>query len=107
PLALFLVVAAHLWAWVLPWVVFPLALHAGAPALAVGSAVGVGAGLSARALLAARFGHPWWSVPLHPVAILGLVGIAVRSLAWSRAGRISWAGRRYPARSARISVEQS
>ncbi len=106
PLALLLVVAAHLWAWVLPWVLLPVGVLRGAPAVVAGAALGIAAGLSARALLAERFGHPWWSVPLHPVAILGFVGIAARSMAWSRSGRIAWAGRSYPARAARIAAEQ-
>jgi glycosyltransferase involved in cell wall biosynthesis len=52
--------------------------------------------LAARAVLAARFRHPWWSIPLHPAAQLMLLALGVSSwwaCVWGRG--VTWKGRSY------------
>ena len=97
PLALAGVVGLLLGTWVVPWLALPVALLAGAPDAAA-AAIGAALGLFTRALLAARYGHSVGSVLAHPLAVLGLVGIALNSWRWSQSGRIEWAGRTYAAR---------
>jgi len=105
PLGLAFVVGLLFWSFVAPY----LALAAGAALaladaaaatgpLVLGGALGVAANLVVRAVLALRHAHRPLSVLLHPVAVLGLIGIALNSFRWSRAGQISWAGRTYAAR---------
>jgi cellulose synthase/poly-beta-1,6-N-acetylglucosamine synthase-like glycosyltransferase len=93
PAALATVVALHLTCFVLPWVALPFA-----PGPA---AVGIGMNLLQRALLARRFGHPWWIVPTHPLGVLALCALAVNSWRWSMRGAIRWRGRVYHARTER------
>jgi glycosyltransferase involved in cell wall biosynthesis len=101
PLALAAVVSLLLGTWVLPWLVLPVALLAGAGTAAAAAGVGAGLGLLTRAMLAARYRHSPGSVLAHPVAVLGLVGIALNSWRWSRLGQIEWAGRTYAAKGQR------
>lgn len=52
--------------------------------------------LVARAALAWRFGHPWWSVALHPLGQTVLVALGLASWMRCRTGRgVVWKGRRY------------
>lgn len=87
--------ALHAACFLLPWVALPFA--------PVPAAVGVCANLVQRALLAARFGHAAWTVPLHPVGIVALGALAVNSWRWSAQGAIRWRGRVYAARAGRTS----
>jgi len=59
--------------------------------LAVGSLV-------PRTLIALRFRHPLWSVPLHPIAVAFMVVLGMRSW-WqsSLGGGVNWKGRTYTA----------
>ena len=86
----------------MPWVGLVAGALRGDPTLVAAGAVGALAGLATRLLLAVRFAHPLWSAFLHPIAVLGLVGIGLRSWAWSRSDAIEWAGRRYAARTRRL-----
>lgn len=97
--ALFVVISLHLLFFVLPY----LGLLASplAPALLLPSLVGVALNLGLRLGMAARWGHPIWSALAHPVGVVGLLRIAVRSALWSRAGRIEWRGRTYAGRAGR------
>lgn len=88
------VVALYLAAFVAPYAVLAIGVVA-MPAWVLPGAAAVIANLVLRTVLAARHGHRWWSVLLHPVAVLALVGIAVNSWRWTRAGRIAWRGRVY------------
>ncbi len=97
--ALVFVIALHLLFFVLPYVA--LILSPLWPAWAVPAAVGVGLNIALRLGMALRWGHPLWSVLAHPVGIIGLLRIAVRSAIWSRQGRIEWRGRTYAARADR------
>lgn len=55
--------------------------------------------LATRAVLATRFRHPWWSVPLHPIAELMLLALGVSSWwACARGRGVAWKGRRYRTR---------
>lgn len=101
PAALAFVLALYTLAFLLPWVALPLALATGAPVWAAAAAVGVGLNLFTRLLLAWRHGHRLGSVALHPLAVLGFLGIAVNSMRWSQRGAIEWAGRTYAARGKR------
>lgn len=57
------------------------------------------AGLAGRALQAARFGYPFGSVLLHPIAECGLIAVALASWIKCRAGAgIEWKGRIYRGR---------
>jgi glycosyltransferase involved in cell wall biosynthesis len=52
--------------------------------------------LAARAALALRFGHPLWSVALHPLGEIIVVALGVSSWLRCRTGRgVVWKGRRY------------
>ncbi len=97
---LLVALAAYTGAFVLPWgllLAAPLV-----PELALPGAVGVGANLLQRLLLAVRFRQPLWSTLLHPVAVLLMLALALDSWGRSRAGNIAWKGRRYAARDARV-----
>lgn len=99
PAALLLVVALHLGVFVAPYAALAAGLLA-APIVLAPAAAGVAANVALRALLAVRFRQPWESVVLHPLAVLGLVAIALNSYRWSRSGSIRWRGRSYSARGA-------
>ena len=66
------------------------------------SAIGVAANVLIRIALALRLRQPLEGVVLHPLAVVGLMGIAVNSFRWSRRGDIRWRGRRYASREARL-----
>ncbi len=94
------VVALYLVTMVLPFLALPLSMLVD-PAWAAPAAVGVGLNLLTRAMLAVRYGHTALSVLLHPLAVLGLIAIAINSARWSRMGAIQWRGRTYAARGQR------
>lgn len=49
-----------------------------------------------RALLAARFGHPWWSILLHPLSEVILITLGISSWWRCRSGKgVAWKGRVY------------
>lgn len=101
PLAMMLVMALHLLFFVVPYVVLPLALLTGHHSLAVASAIGVGANVCLRVIMALRYRHSALSVLLHPVAVLMMMGVLLTSYRWSRRGDIRWRGRSYAARAQR------
>jgi hypothetical protein len=77
-----LLAGAHLW----PWALLP-----SPPALA---AVALSLGL--RAAVTARVREPWWTVPLHPAAVLVALAIQWTALARAAFGRPArWRGRDY------------
>ncbi|HZF40476.1 MAG TPA: hypothetical protein VE715_16755, partial [Blastocatellia bacterium] len=52
--------------------------------------------LAIRAALVLRFGHPWLSVLLHPLAEVILLAIGLSSWRRCKNGRgVDWKGRRY------------
>src|SRR5215510_2448533 len=56
----------------------------------------VACALATRALLVLRFGHPWLSVLLHPLAESILLSIGLSSWLRCKSGRgVDWKGRRY------------
>lgn len=91
-LALAAVSALYVACFVLPYVGLLI------PGVRVFAAVGVGLNVLLRMVLAARFGHTPLAVVLHPLAVLGMLAIGVRSSLWSRRGAITWRGRVYAAR---------
>ena len=101
PLAMILVMALHLIFFVVPYLVLPVALLAGDHRLAVASAIGVGANIFLRIIMALRYRHSPLSVLLHPVAVLLMMGVLLTSYRWSRRGDIRWRGRSYAARAQR------
>ena len=68
---------------------------------AAAAAIGVGANVILRLIMAARYGHRPGSVLLHPVAVILMMGVLLDSFRWSRRGDIRWRGRSYPARAER------
>lgn len=74
----------------------------GAGSILAPSLAGVAANLAIRAALALRLRQPVEGILLHPLAVLGLMAIAVNSFLWSRRGDIRWRGRRYASREARL-----
>lgn len=85
--------ALHLFVFLLPFALAPLALR---QSWAWPLAAAVGCVLAARAALASRFAHPWWSVALHPLGEAVLVALGVASWLGCRSGRgVEWKGRRY------------
>ena len=88
-------VALHVLVFLLPFALAPLALRWAWAWPFVGAALCV---LAARAALAARFGHPWWSAALHPLGEALLVALGLASWLGCRSGRgVEWKGRRYRA----------
>jgi hypothetical protein len=72
------------------WVLPALAALRGSRAGLVGWA----AGAAGRAVVAARTGGRWWPDALaHPVSVLVLDGLVVRSIAGHRRGTLTWRGR--------------
>jgi len=104
PLALIVVLMLHLMIFVAPFLVLPIAALSGAWGLAVAAAVGVGANLALRLIMALRYGHSPLSVLLHPVAVLLMMGVLLDSFRCSRRGDIRWRGRSYAARAERERV---
>ena len=100
-LALVIVLGLHLLLFVAPYVALPVAALLGAWGLAAAAAVGVGANLALRVIMAVRYGHSPLSVLLHPAAVLAMMGVLLDSFRCSRRGDIRWRGRSYPARSQR------
>jgi hypothetical protein len=98
PAALAIMVVSNGAFFVLPFVLGPLLLVTGglSPTSAVWSgSLAVAVGL--RAILAARFGAPWWTVPATPVAVLLMIGIQINSYVNVRTGRsVVWRARTYP-----------
>jgi chlorobactene glucosyltransferase len=101
PLALIVVLALHLLIFVAPYLALPVALLLGASGLAAAAVVGVVANVSLRLIMARRYGHSLFSVLLHPLAVLLMMGVLLDSFRWSRRGDIRWRGRSYPARADR------
>jgi chlorobactene glucosyltransferase len=101
PLALVVVLGLHLLLFVAPYVALPVTALLGAWGLAAAAAVGVGANLALRVIMALRYGHSPLSVLLHPLAVLAMMGVLLDSFRCSRRGDIRWRGRSYPARSQR------
>lgn len=88
---------------VAPYVALAVALAgAGGGGLVPAALLGVAANVALRVSLALRFRQPAEGVLLHPFAVLGLLGIALNSLRWSRRGVIRWRGRSYAARASRL-----
>ena len=105
PLGVLAGIGLYLAAFVAPYVALEgAAVGRFPPATLLPAAAGVAANLVARGVLALRHGHGWRSVLLHPVAVLGLTAIAIRSAWWSHRGAIRWRGRRYEARAQRGSA---
>jgi glycosyltransferase involved in cell wall biosynthesis len=74
--------------------ILPLILVVLAPSWITLSAVA--ALVTVRILLAVRFRHPLWTVLMHPVAEVVLLGIGLASWWRCRSGRgVEWKGRRY------------
>ena len=96
-----IVLGLHLLLFVAPYVALPVAALLGAWGLAAAAAVGVGANLALRVIMALRYGHSPLSVLLHPLAVLAMMGVLLDSFRCSRRGDIRWRGRSYPARSQR------
>lgn len=88
PFGLALALGLQLAAFLLPWLVWPTAPVAGG--------LGIAANLAQRALLARRHAQPWRTVVGHPVAIVLLVAIGLRSAWWAHTGRTRWRGRLVP-----------
>ena len=104
PLALVIVLGLHLLLFVAPYVALPVAALLGAWGLAAAAAVGVGANLALRVIMALRYGHSPLSVLGHPVAVLLMMGVLLDSFRCSRRGDIRWRGRSYAARAQREAV---
>jgi hypothetical protein len=97
PMALAVMVVSNGAFFVVPFVVGPLLLVTGglSPTSAVWSG-SLAVALGLRALLAARFGAPWWTVPATPVAVLLMIGIQISSYVNVRTGRsVVWRARIY------------
>lgn len=96
PLALLFVIALYITTFVLPYVALVAAVFI--PQLLLPALAGVGANLLLRLVLAFRHGHHPISVLLHPIGVVGLMGIAINSFVWHTKGAIQWSGRVYSAK---------
>ncbi|MCO4746774.1 MAG: glycosyltransferase [Proteobacteria bacterium] len=101
PERLFMAIALYAIAFVLPYVLLAVGLLTGGGPLLVAGAVGVGANLLTRTLLAMWGGHHPSTILSHPFAVLGLMALAVDSARRTRSIGVSWAGRTYPRRADR------
>jgi chlorobactene glucosyltransferase len=99
---LFGVVFLYGGAFLLPWAALGAAPWF--PSLWAPAVVGIGAGFSLRMIHWVRHHAHLWSAIVHPVGVLLLLVIAVRSWWWTRRGTIHWAGRIYPSRAARAEM---
>lgn len=97
--ALAFAIALHIFAFLGSWLLIPAALVGSVAWLPV--LLGVGANVATRTALALRQQHSLVSVFLHPLAIIGMLWIAVNSWRWSQNGALTWAGRVYSARADR------
>lgn len=93
PLRLLLITLLYTSAFVLPFVV--LAVTPGDSAFWLPAVVAVAANVSMRALICWRHRHPLSGALWHPLAVVGLLVIAMNSYFWARARNIRWAGRTY------------
>jgi len=96
PALLVVAVTGSFLAFLAPWIALPLAIAAGAPAVAGAAMLGIGANGLMRAVLAVRYGHPPVGVLLHPLGAALAIAIALNSYRWHRAGAVVWRGRSYP-----------
>lgn len=101
PLGLIMVMALHLLIFVAPYVVLPIAALRGDTPLMAAAAIGVAANVMLRLIMAARHGHSLFSVLVHPLAVLAMMGVLLDSYRCSRRGDIRWRGRSYAARAQR------
>lgn len=101
PLGLIMVMALHLLIFVAPYVVLPIAALRGDTPLMAAAAIGVAANVALRLIMAARHGHSLFSVLVHPLAVLAMMGVLLDSYRCSRRGDIRWRGRSYAARAQR------
>ena len=93
PLRLLLITCLYASAFVLPYVLLLAIPHDSSlwtPAL-----VAVVANVSMRLLISWRHRHPYSGAIWHPLAVVGLLVIAMNSYFWARARNIRWAGRTY------------
>ena len=104
PLALIVVLALHLVFFIAPYIALPVALLLGAGGIAAAAAIGVGANIALRLIMALRYGHSPASVLLHPIAVMLMMGVLLNSFRCSRRGDIRWRGRSYAARAQREAV---
>lgn len=86
----------HFTCFLLPFLMIPLALMIDGPwHLFAASAALV---VAMRAIMGMRFGHPFWSSLLHPVAEAMFIALGISSWWQCRSGRgVEWKGRRYHA----------
>lgn len=97
-----LAIAVYVAAFLAPWAALVSARLDWLPASwVVPAVVAASANLFQRVVVAIRYEQPWLGVALHPVAIVGWVAIALRSLSWTIRGRVRWSGRVYRARASR------
>lgn len=97
------VLALYALAFVAPYV--GLLMSVWIPEWRVPAGLAVGLNLVLRSLLAWRYAHRAWSVVLHPLGVLALIGIGLNSWWWQRRGRVEWRGRSYAARRVRTAPE--
>ncbi len=89
-------------AFLVPWIA--LVMTPVVPGMLIPCVLGVAAGTALRLLHVWRHGTPLLSAVLHPVGVLLLLGIALRSALWNWRGAISWSGRVYAPRSVRLEM---
>lgn len=95
-LAVALACALYLWAFVAPYIALGIGVVSGDDAVRGAGLLGIGACLLLRTTHVARHRLPVGSALLHPVGVLLLVWIALRSLRATRQGALAWRGRTYP-----------
>ena len=107
------VIALYSTAFVLPWVAMGMLVvtstmtteglsAALSSPWSIPALTAVAAGLALRLVHVVRHRTDVVSALVHPVGVVVLLAIAVRSWWWSRSGRIAWAGRQYGARPSRV-----
>lgn len=87
------VLALLCWLYVLPPVAALVGLASGRHRLARAGLLGYAAGVAGRIVAAARTGGRVADAPAHPLSVLLLVALTVRSWRERRAGRLVWKGR--------------
>ncbi len=94
PVSLLFFIGSLLLAFVVPYLSAPVLWLTGSQ-MAPWALAGLGFTVTGRLLLDRRIGAPLWSTLLHPLAVLVMIGVSLRSWMWARKGTILWKGRAY------------
>ena len=94
PAALLILIVVHLLCFILPYAATAFGLF-GHPEYLAPGLLGIFLNFGLRILIGQRHQHTWFAIVLHPVAVFGMICIALNSFRWSQNGTIFWRDRVY------------